>query len=77
VIETASYACDAVWLGQDTLDSTSPKRQRSIPPAEFALCTGENHFAPLQRSRQFKAVILEFVAEVLPREISDGARRSN
>jgi pimeloyl-ACP methyl ester carboxylesterase len=40
---------------------------RSIPHAEFTLLNGVSHFAPLQRPWQFNAVILEFVAKVLPR----------
>jgi pimeloyl-ACP methyl ester carboxylesterase len=47
---------------------------RSIPSAKFALLNGVSHFAPLQRPRQFDAVMLEFVAKVLAREVSDGAR---
>jgi pimeloyl-ACP methyl ester carboxylesterase len=47
---------------------------RSIPSANFALLNGVSHFAPLQRPRQFNAVMLEFVAKVLAREVSNGAR---
>src|SRR6202041_2819574 len=47
---------------------------RSIPNAEFTLLTGVSHFAPLQRPEQFNAAVLEFVAKVLAREVSKGAR---
>jgi pimeloyl-ACP methyl ester carboxylesterase len=47
---------------------------RNIPNAEFILLTGVSHFAPLQRPEQFNAVVLEFVAKVLAREGSIGAR---
>ena len=46
---------------------------RSIPNAEFTLLNTVSHFAPLQRPRQFNAAMLEFVAKVLPIEVSDGA----
>ncbi len=46
---------------------------RSIPNAEFALLNGVSHFVPLQRPDQFNAAILEFVARVLPIEVSDDA----
>ena len=45
---------------------------RSIPNAEFVLLNGVSHFAPLQRPEQFNAAVLDFVAKVLPVEISDG-----
>jgi pimeloyl-ACP methyl ester carboxylesterase len=47
---------------------------RNIPNAEFILLTGVSHFAPLQRPEQFNAAVLEFVAKVLAREVSKGAR---
>ncbi len=46
---------------------------RTISTAEFVLLNGVSHFAPLQRFRQFNAVVLEFVARVLPREVDKGA----
>ncbi len=46
---------------------------RNIPNAEFILLHDVSHFAPLQRPENFNAAILEFVAKVLPIEVSDGA----
>jgi pimeloyl-ACP methyl ester carboxylesterase len=46
---------------------------RNIPNAEFILLYGVSHFAPLQRPNQFNTAILEFVAKILPRKVSNGA----
>jgi pimeloyl-ACP methyl ester carboxylesterase len=45
---------------------------RTIPNADFALLNDVTHFAPLQRPEEFNAAVLEFVAKVLPVEVSDG-----
>ena len=69
--------------GSDPNASLSPTGSASIPvsrcrnvaamPAPSVTpSNGVSHFAPLQRPEEFNAAVLDFVAKVLPTDVSDG-----